>query len=306
MTTDVTSEVVVEFIRMQFPELAPARVVYLSEGCDSSAFSVNEAWVFRFPKRADVERQLLVETKMLAVLAERSPVSLPAFRYHGQPSPVFPFHFVGYPKLAGVPGMQLAATLLAFDLMATPLANFLTWLHAFPTDTAERMGVEAHALDALLEEIRAEALDDFELVARVTPDSPLEDWHSYLRAGPGIVASSLSTSVLLHNDLAAEHLLVNPLTHALTGVIDWSDMAIGDRAVDFAGVFHWGGESFMNAVLTRYAGPIDAATLPRARYMGACRGVGDVAFGLETNRREYVEAGVRALNLCATGRAQSA
>ena len=37
------------------------------------------------------------------------------------------------------------------------------------------------------------------------------------------------------------------------------------------------------------------------RFLAACRGVGDVAFGLKTGRGEYIEAGRRALDLCLGG-----
>ena len=78
----------------------------------------------------------------------------------------------------------------------------------------------------------------------------------------------------------------------------WSEIAISDGLVDFAGVFHWGGDPFVDAVLASYDGPLDRDGLRHARFLAACRGVADVAFGLDTSRREYVEAGVRALTLC--------
>jgi hypothetical protein len=42
--------------------------------------------------------------------------------------------------------------------------------------------------------------------------------------------------------------------------------------------------------------------LVRARFLAACRGVGDVAFGLKTRRHEYIEAGTRALVQCVGAR----
>jgi aminoglycoside phosphotransferase (APT) family kinase protein len=297
----VTAALVAEVVRTQFPELAVSRVTYLNEGCDSAAFDVDETWVFRFPKRADVERQLLIETEILAVLEEQSPIRVPAFRFHGRPAPAFPFHFVGYAKLPGVPGIQVDPGRIPFDAVAPRLARFLTWLHAFPTDRAATLGVPTYELASILEETRAEALDDFALVAGVAPAAPLDGWHAFLKAGPGIVPMSPSAPSLLHNDLAAEHLLLDPTTWAVTGVIDWGDVAIGHPAVDFAGVFHWGGEAFMKAVSTLYGGTMDDEFMRCARYMGACRGVGDVAFGLQNNRPEYIAAGLRALSLCAIG-----
>jgi hypothetical protein len=74
---DVTE--VAPIIHSQFPEVLPSTVALLGEGCDSWAFEVNRRWVFRFPKRADVNEQLLVESQVLPVLASSSPIPLPAF-----------------------------------------------------------------------------------------------------------------------------------------------------------------------------------------------------------------------------------
>src|SRR5438445_7637024 len=67
--------------------------------------------------------------------------------------------------------------------------------------------------------------------------------------GPPMSAAASSTEVIVHRDLAAEHVLCDPVRRTLTGIIDWSDIAISDASIDFAGVFHWGGEAFIDAVL---------------------------------------------------------
>lgn len=54
--------------------MSPAEVTYLGEGCDSWTFEVNRQWVLRFPKCAEVERQLALESRVLPVLAEQSPL----------------------------------------------------------------------------------------------------------------------------------------------------------------------------------------------------------------------------------------
>jgi aminoglycoside phosphotransferase (APT) family kinase protein len=289
---------VAEIIQAQFPQLAPVRAVRLGEGYDNVAFEVNERWVFRFPKRADVERQLLIETRILPVLAQQAPVPIPVFSFRGQPSSVYPRHFAGYTKLAGVPAIQLDPARVPFLRLAPALARILFFLHSFSVSAAARCGVPEQRIGALIEEIRAEALRDFELVSEIAPDAPLEKWRSCLEAGVDAHPALGGTPALVHNDLAAEHLLLDPATQTVTGIIDWSDVAVSDPAVDFAGVFHWGGEALVNAVLSKYEGHVDELVLRRARFMAACRGVADVAFGLETDRREYIVAGVRALKLC--------
>jgi hypothetical protein len=51
-------------------------------------------------------------------------------------------------------------------------------------------------------------------------------------------------------------------------------------------------------VIAAYGLAPEDDVLVRARFMAACRGVADVVFGIDTNRPEYVAAGLRALALC--------
>jgi hypothetical protein len=76
----LNATLVAGIVEAQFPQLAPVRVTYLGEGGDNAAFDVNGAWVFRFPKRGDVERQLHVEMRLLAPLSDRPPLPIPAYR----------------------------------------------------------------------------------------------------------------------------------------------------------------------------------------------------------------------------------
>lgn len=291
-----------DVVEAQFPQLAGATVTRLGEGCDSTAFEVNGLWVFRFPKRPDVEAQLLTEMRVLPVLAERSAIPLPAYRFLGRPSGEFPRHFGGYAKLPGVPGIQLGPDWRPSPAKPVVLGRFLSMLHAFAVQEATDLGVPDQGFETLIEELRSDALDDFEQVRGAAPDAPLDRWRAYLEAGLGDAQVRLRQRPrLVHNDLAAEHVLCDPVAGTVTGIIDWSDIAIGDPAADFAGMFHWGGEAFVARVRAHYDGDVDETLVARARFMAACRGVGDVRFGVETGRREYIVAGIRALGLCIGG-----
>ena len=286
-------------IAEQFPHLAPVHVTYLGEGYDSTAYDVNGSWVFRFPKRADVEQQLLVEMRALPVLGQLLPLPVPNPCLLGRPTTDFPRHFTAYPKLPGVPAIGIEQERLRIEAVAPALGVFLSALHAFPVGEAVRLGIQDQSIDPVIEECRTEALEDFRLVRDVAPAAPLDAWRTWLSAGPVDAPAQRAPAVLVHNDLAAEHVLCDPGSGLPTGVIDWSDMALGDPVVDFAGLFHWGGDRFARAVLSHYDGHVDEHGLDRARFMAACRGVGDVRFGLDMNRREYITAGIRALELCA-------
>jgi aminoglycoside phosphotransferase (APT) family kinase protein len=302
-------------------------VRWLGEGYDSTAFAVDDRWVFRFPKRSDVEQQLLLEIRVLPQLARESPVAVPDFCFAGVPSDLFPRHFGGYPLIPGAPANGDIALDGRVDRVAPILGRFLSWLHAFNTADAIHVGVRERDATELLCEMQADAIADFDNLKAVSPDAPLRRWRTFLdeTSAPSVAAATPAPaaptpakpapptsapaaparSVLVHGDLAAEHVLYDVASDRVTGIIDWSEIAISDAAVDFAALYHAGGEPFAMAVLEHYDGDSGEAVLSRARYMAACRGVMDVTFGLERSRPEYIAGGLRALSLCVPDSARS-
>jgi aminoglycoside phosphotransferase (APT) family kinase protein len=289
---------VVALIAEQFPALRPVNAKYLGEGYDSVAFDVAPHWVFRFPKRRDVEEQVLLELRVLPLLMKSAPLPIPDYRFCGLPSKRFPRHFAGYRKLPGRPAIGSDA-LVATESIARDLGRFLSWLHAFPVALVEPLGIPRIDGTSVIDELRDEALVGFEALRGVAVDQPLTAWHRALDQAPG---ASRSAGVLLHADLAAEHVLWAPEEERLSGVIDWSEIGIGDPAIDLAATYHWGGPAFADRVFAHYVPVIDERTVERARYLAICRGVADIVFGIETGRTEYIAAGNRALVLNVGGK----
>src|SRR5262245_42661293 len=175
---------VAAIIHSQLPEICPVNVTLLGEGCDSWAFEVSQRWVFKFPKRADVDEQLVVEFRIVPMLATQSPMPLPAFCFMGRPSAIFPFHFAGYPKLPGVPAIQVDPRLVPFERWAPTMGRFLSWLHRFPISEATRLGVQHQNVAELIHEVRADALHDFDVLHNVACSAPLERWKDFFVNGP--------------------------------------------------------------------------------------------------------------------------
>lgn len=281
-------------IGTQFPELEPVRTAFLGAGYDSDAFDVNDEWVFRFPRRDDVDAQLLIERAALPALAGALPAAVPVFRFHGEPTSLFPRHFSGYKKLPGMSALAVGPDALPVADLGAAIGRFLSALHSIPVEAVLTFGVPCRNLDDTLAELRAEALEDLETVRKVAPrGTPVDAWRAYLESGPGPIAPV--EPAVLHNDFSAEHVLLDPDTHAITGVLDWSEIAIGHPVADLAGVFHWGGPAFFESVLASYGRGFDRANAPAAHYLAACRGAADVVFGVERHRPDYVRAGLRAL-----------
>lgn len=87
----------------QFPPLRGAPLRPFGAGWDNTAYLVDEAWVFRFPRRRIAVPFMEAELRNLPCLAGRLPVPVPAPQWIGRPSPDFPWPFGGYRLLSGVP-----------------------------------------------------------------------------------------------------------------------------------------------------------------------------------------------------------
>ena len=298
-TFDIDDHLAARLIHEQFPDLGPVRAEFLGEGYDNRAFRVG-AWVFRFPKSVEVEQRLETEVRLLRALDDSAdlPISVPRVSFHGVPSAAYPLRFTGYRALPGVPAIGLDPAQPPLPQLAPVLGRFLSAVHAFPVHVAAQCGVPEAPLEDFVAEVGEEALQDFPVVAGMAPEAAGR-WRAYLEAGPRRVP--VGRRVLVHNDLAAEHILYDSATRTLSGVIDWADAAIGDPSADLSGVLHWGGMPLLERVLRGYPAQVDEGTVACARYLAACRGVGDVVFGVERDRGEYVAAGLRALRLCIEG-----
>lgn len=131
----------------------------------------------------------------------------------------------------------------------------------------------------------------------VTPDRDLDGWHAETCA-EFAVAQSLFTIgdrraietflaepvpsrparlFFCHNDLGDEHVIIDPETRAVAGVIDWSDAVLDDPARDFALLLFDFGLMFFERSLAAYGGGVDTSFGARARWFAARAGVAGVA-----------------------------
>lgn len=285
---------VVRVLERQFPALSPVRAAYLGAGMDSVVYEVNQRWVFRFPMREAVERQLFVERALLPVIAPRVRLAVPDFQFVGRPDADFAMHFVGYDKLAGAPAVEVDPSRVDFDAIAAQLGPFLSALHAVPVEDAARLGAQISRLEDYFEEVRESALSELAPVGGTLPRETARLVQRYLERLQALAVAPWPLT-LTHHDLAAEHILLDASGARVTGVIDWGDVGIVDPTVDFVGLFVWGGERFVRSVLASYDGPVTESVLERVRPWAAFRAIQDIRFGLDNNLPDVVRLAVRAL-----------
>jgi aminoglycoside phosphotransferase (APT) family kinase protein len=258
-----------------FPELGARRVVPLPGGWDFDAFDVDDEWIVRMPKRPEVRDWLRTEVALLPELEPALSVPVPEVALVNDHGAVFT-------KLRGKP---LASP---SNAAADALGRALSELHSFPAERALAVGVpdlrgdrwrERHdrrwnewserVLPLLGGDERAAAerrADQF----RARLDSPLA-W------------------ALVHGDLGPAHVLC--AGDRLTGVIDWADVKLGDRAIDLAWPLHGLGEAFAARLLRAY-GAVGDGFRERASFYHLTGPFYEVVYGLDEGRPELVQSGL--------------
>jgi aminoglycoside phosphotransferase (APT) family kinase protein len=252
---------------MWFPTVRSEGLTHLDSGWDFDAFLTTDGWVFRFPRRAECASTLDTERRLHDVLAAALPpsVAVPNVELAGQPSATFPYRFAGYRFIPGVAADAVAPSLLS--VTAQSIGRALGAIHGVPESHARAAGVPEMPAD---DPGRQRWLDD-----RITAAASLRgidsvvdralNWlHDHGRRRP---AASPGPLRLTHDDLSPEHLLVDPETGELVGILDWSDALLGDPARDFAPLVGWHGWSFVDEVLRNYPHRVDHGFRERLRFM---------------------------------------
>jgi hypothetical protein len=113
-----------------------------------------------------------------------------------------------------------------------------------------------------------------------------------------LLEDDAKSRVVVHNDLWGEHILIDPQSGRVTGVIDWADACIGDPARDYAGLLGWLGESFLVRVLESGGISFDDNDLERARAFTLDAGLESIALGRQMGKPRWVSSGEAALKNC--------
>jgi aminoglycoside phosphotransferase (APT) family kinase protein len=265
-------------------------VIWLGAGLDNTAYEVNSELIVRFskePDSADRAEQVSREARLLAAVAEVSPLPVPqpAFTV-GEQGCLAYFKIPGM-SLLDLPRSQGQAHLVS---IGATLGGFLAALHAVP---AGRVADLVDRDSRPLEQWRREAADLYATVADAVPVAHRRPVEAFLAAPP---PDDGYTPVFSHNDLGIEHVLVNPATWAVTGIVDWSDAALTDPAYD-VGLLHrdLGPTAAAAAIRSLQTSAADAAFAERAVFYASCSVLEDLAYGIETGQEKYVGNGLAAL-----------
>ncbi len=249
-----------EAIGSGFPEVDARDLRHLGSGWEFDAYLTGDGWVFRFPRRAEYAGAFDLEGAVHGLVAgPLAPVAVPRVELRGEPGPTFPYRFSGHRFIPGVGADDAAmrhSTAFAADLGAA-----LRAIHAVPLEDAAAVGAPRET-EGPVEWLR-EALGIADGIAGVDP--AVDDAIAWLRGVDGPPPDP-GEARFIHNDLGPEHVLLDPATGRLVGILDWTDAAIGDPAFDFAPQLAWGGRDLIAGILVGYGPPVTDAFLDRVRF----------------------------------------
>lgn len=259
----------------------------LGEGLDNAALEVNGELIVRMSKEVKPVRRaesIRREADLLTVVARIS--TLPV------PEPVFSDPEAGviaYRSLPGVPLMDLRVAEPA--PLAPALGRFLGCIHQTPLEKVGHLvGRDPYPLAAWLRD----AEKDYGEISGRLPDPARRRIEDFLGGEPPAEGHVLA---FCHNDLGAEHVLVNADADKITGIIDWIDAAVTDPARDLALVYRDLGPEVCRLALAHYDAPFDGPDRERAVFYARCKLIEDLAHGLSTPGAErYVEVALAHLH----------
>lgn len=277
-------------IEAAFPEFQARQLVFLGSGWDSDAVLVNNEFVFRFPRRQDSVSSLEVERCLLPLLVSHLPLPIPRFDFVSEPLPGHPWRFVGYRVLPGRPLAEVPTHAVDSQRVGRALGRFLRALHDAPVKWAESCGAPTYSPDAWVERHWQLAQEITSLVEErlgtETARRLREVWNRY-RGDPRY---RNFRPAIVHADLNPDHVLVDPSTGEVTGVIDFGDICVGDPAVDFAGL----PDAVVEAMLTTY-GRYDPGLLQRRAILTSAAALHAVHFGATVGDDSILCEGLLAL-----------
>lgn len=278
-------------ISENFAQVDVRSLEHLGSGWEFDAFVTADGWVFRFPRGAYSASLFEAERPVLSLVSRALPpaVEVPQVELIGRPSLAFPYRFAGHRLIRGVTAYEVLPE--ALPTLAQEIGAALETIHSIPADIARSAGVKELGPDAegrggwihegmeRARELRGmDPVVDQAVEWLDTVSLPLPRFEGPLR--------------FIHYDLCPEHLIVDPRTGQLRGILDWTDAILGDAARDFVFLVTWRGWVYAEEVLQHYRNGTDSGFRERLRFMARFLSVLWLAHGRSSAKAKHVE-GVR-------------
>lgn len=227
-----------KLITSQYPDYEVTSIASLGSGYDSDAYLINDEYVFKFPRHELAARNLYKEAKVLLEIRDQLPIKVPAILFTSEEGNTM--KFVGYEKIEGTeitPEIFNGLDETVKDRLAKELANFFKVLHNIQLKTSIE-GLEIDKKEKCRKEyeaVKAAAYPKLNEYVRKQIDTIYENI---------LNCDFTYTKSLVHNDFGASNVFFDTATNKICGIVDFGDIAIYDRDIDFICLLHTQEEGF--------------------------------------------------------------
>lgn len=249
---EIDALLVSQLLAAQHPDLQNLLIQFIDAGWDNAMFRLGSHLAVRLPRRAIAAKLLRNEQDWLPQLVKQFPIPVPVPYRIGRPSSLYPWYWSIIPWLPG----QTADEVQLNTAHAHQFAGFLKALHVAAPDNAPKnpfRGVPlVQRVPMLNERMQRVAVQ----TALITP-TIRSLWQEAVDAPIDVEPT------WIHGDLHPRNILVDQ--DSITGVIDWGDLAAGDRATDLAALWSLFPEQHLRQQALVAYGEVSEATLARAK-----------------------------------------
>ena len=283
-----------ESIESNFPGLAVHSISVAGEGMDNLALVVNDEYVFRFPKLEEAAAKIEIKAAVMPALQSSLDVRIPSPEFIGT-DPSTGLTFSGYRRIDGVP--LEPEVLLDLDpetqtILTEQIARFVRKLHSFPVEQAARLGLETN-------DFKADYTGDLDPIRELLfpkLDQAERDYVERLYEGYLSDPSNFDYEpTVIHADLSPEHVIYDPAARTIAGVIDFSDMVIGDPDYEVQWLYANYGVRFLKTYLAFNPHPSPDRLLRKLQFFNRANTVVDVLIGFHRDDPEIIEDSIAAL-----------
>ena len=229
----ITLELIQHLLSSQIPSLAQCRLTpIIPGGTDHVMIRFNDCLVGRFPRHAGAVAAAQVEKTWLPWLGNKLSVPIPNVSHVGKSEHMYPAPWSILSWVPGAPAnpVEPGTSPRSASRLAHELGHFVKELRsiAAPEDLSSVALPKSYRTgslsdrDTYLVSALGECGDVFDR------DVVLDAWHADISSS----ARHHGAPLAAHGDLQPSNIIIDPETHELTGVIDWTGLSFGDPAVD--------------------------------------------------------------------------
>ena len=280
-----------DLIQKDYPGFVISSIKKIGEGDNSKAFVVNKKYIFRFPKKEKVKREIQREVCMLPKIKSAVGISIPDFEFI---SPEL--NFVGYQKINGhILSKRIFRSLSKNQKVEIhkTLGNFLTQIHSFPLSRLENCGLETMNLkEEYSDNFENAKKEIFPIISKKERKIISHFFNQYLNDGNNFKYAP----ALVHNDFSKDHILIGTVNKQISGIIDFGDIAIGDCFYDFLYLLDEFGKGFLKEVFRFYNNPLQKTPFAKIQFFSLANKVQIALENLKENNSESLKESLKELN----------